>query len=224
MKTAISTAGFGCETEDAAKTIKSLGEKNAEISFKTFYEYRPEFSKRLAPEISGLNVVSVRTYAPNFEYQLFIESRRVRGDGFYWLDQLLRSMQLLGAKRYCLQGVPFGSGFNLDLAAARLNEIIAFCSRYGVGVCLENDCVSSPALYGKLKKLCPEISFSLNLTKVRLSCYPLGMFFAELKDSVAQISADVNDLNTPLATDALKSCETLVLSGNEQEIARFLKR
>ena len=223
MKTAISTAGFGYETEDAAKTIKSLGAEYAEISFKTFYEYRPEFSKRLAPEISGLNVISVRTFAPNFEYQLFSESRRVRGDGFYWLDQLMRSMQLLGATRYCFQGAPFGKDFNPDQTAAHLREIAAFCSRYGVGVCLENDGVSAPRLYGRIKERCPEISFSLSLSKVRQSYYPLSMFTAELKGSVAQICATAEEAAEPFTAGVLQNCETLVLSGNDEKVARFLK-
>lgn len=219
MKKAISTAGFGYETEDAAKTIKSLGAEYAEISFKTFYEYRPEFSKRLAPEISGLKVISARTFAPNFEYQLFSTSRRVRGDGFYWLDQLMRSMQLLGATRYVLQGAPFGKDFNPDQTAAQLREIAAFCSRYGVSVCLENDGVSAPEIYGRLKERCPEISFSLNLQKVASSCYPLGMFSAELGSSVAQICATEEEVTAPLA----ENCDVVFLSGNGQNVRRFLK-
>ncbi len=221
MKTAISTAGFGCETEDAAKTIKSLGEKNAEIFLKTFYEYRPEFSKRLAPEISGLNVISVRTFAPNFEYQLFSPSRRVRGDGFYWLDQLMRSMQLLGATRYVFQGAPFGGEFNPDQTAATLREIAAFCSRYGVNVCLENDGVSAPRLYGLLRERCPEISFCLSLPKVRLSGYPFGMFAAELGQAVVQLCAPEElDLTTQGVTEELlQSCDLiLTASGNSHKI------
>ncbi len=186
MITAISTSCFGCETEDAAKTI-SLFPCNAEIAFKTFYEYRPEFSKRLASEVSGLNAVSVRSYAPNFEYQLFCSSRRVRGDGFYWLDQLMRSMQLLGAKRFVLQGAPFGADFSAESTAATLKEIFAFCARYGAETCLENDGVSSPQIYARLKERFPEIKYSLNLSKVRISGYPYGMFTAAMGQSVSQI-------------------------------------
>ncbi|MDE5729117.1 MAG: hypothetical protein K2I20_02970 [Clostridia bacterium] len=209
MKKAISTAGFNCETEAAAKQIKELGAQNAEISFKTFYEYRPEFSKRLAPEIAGLNVVSVRTFAPNFEYQLFSPSRRVRGDGFYWLDQLMRSMQLLGATRYVLQGAPFGGELTPERVLETLREVMSFCARYGVSVCLENDGVSAPRFYGRLKEICPEISFSLNLSKARLSGYPAQMFAAEMGSAISQICT------TEGATTAnLPECEFLIFCGN----------
>ena len=55
MKIGISTAALFPEkhTEDAARIIKSLGAEVAEVFFSTFYEYRPEFSKELAPQIAG---------------------------------------------------------------------------------------------------------------------------------------------------------------------------
>lgn len=218
MKKAISTACFVCETEAAAKRIKDLGAQNAEIAFKTFYEYRPEFSKRLAPEIAGLNVVSVRTFAPNFEYQLFKFSRRVRGDGFYWLDQLMRSMQLLGASRYVLQGAPFVGELTPEQISATLKEVISFCARYNVSVCLENDGVSAPRFYGRLKELCPEISLSLSLSKARLSGYPAGMFAAEMGKSVSQIcTAD------GVVAENLRNCDFLIFNGKEENFADFLK-
>ena len=59
MKIGISTASLFPEkhTEEAARIIKSLGAEVAEVFFSTFYEYRPEFSKALAPEIEGLALI-----------------------------------------------------------------------------------------------------------------------------------------------------------------------
>ena len=63
MITGISTSSLFLRmpTEDAAVTVKELGAQTAEVFYQTFYEYRPEFSKMLAPKIDGLNVNSVHT-------------------------------------------------------------------------------------------------------------------------------------------------------------------
>ena len=92
MKIGISTATLFPEkhTEEAARVIKSLGAEVAEVFFSTFYEYRPEFSKALAPEIAGLKVNSVHAMPLNFEGNFFNPTRRVRGDGFYWTSLRVR--------------------------------------------------------------------------------------------------------------------------------------
>ena len=114
MKVGISTACFylKSETETAVKTIKSLGADCAEIRLQTFYEYRPEFAKSIAPDICGFEVHSVQTSPLNFEAQLFDASRRIRGDGFYWLDQVMRSARLLGAGNYTFQGCASSDDFD----------------------------------------------------------------------------------------------------------------
>ena len=98
MKIGISTASLFPEkhTEEAARIIASLGAEVAEVFLSTFYEYRPEFSKALAPRIKGLEINSVHSMPLNFEPNLFNVTRRVRGDVFYWLDKIARSAQLLG--------------------------------------------------------------------------------------------------------------------------------
>ena len=198
MKKAISTACFGCETEAAAKKIKDLGAQNAEIAFKTFYEYRPEFSKRLAPEIAGLNVVSVRAFAPNFEYQLFKLSRRVRGDGFYWLDQIMRSAQLFGAKNYTFHGVIRKPSTNehFDGWGAYMREITEFCARYGVSLCLENTAwgtYNRPGIFSELKNRCQGLKGVFDIKQARQSGYPYTMY---LKDMCGAISyAHLSDVD-----------------------------
>ena len=84
MKIGISTASLFPEkhSEEAARIIKELGAEAAEIFLSTFYEYRPEFSKALAPQIEGLEVNSLHTVPLNFEGNLFNSTRRVRVDGF----------------------------------------------------------------------------------------------------------------------------------------------
>ena len=142
MKIGISTASLTrLETEDALSLLKEVGAETAEVYLKTFYEYRPEFAKKFAERTAGVEVNFIRVNSQNFEPQLFSSSRRVRGDGFYWLDQVLRSAQLFGAKNYVFQCLT-----KTDDSAERLREIADFCARYGVNLCIEH--VGSPQLSG----------------------------------------------------------------------------
>lgn len=144
MKIGISTASLSrLETEDALSLIKEAGAETAEVYLKTFYEYRPEFAKKFADRAAGVEVNFIRVNSQNFEPQLFSSSRRVRGDGFYWLDQVLRSAQLFGAKNYVLQCLA-----KTDDSAERQSEIADFCARYGINLCIEH--VGCPQLSGGL--------------------------------------------------------------------------
>ena len=145
MKTGISTATLSkYETEEALTLLKEAGVGTCEIYLKTFYEYRPEFAKKFASNLGGTEAYSIRVAPYNFEPQLFCDSRRVRGDGFYWLDQVMRSAQLFGAKNYSL-GVKKNEVENWD---GYIGEIRAFCARYGVNLCtLEDDAEKSPLPY-----------------------------------------------------------------------------
>ena len=144
MKIGISTISLNSlETEDALSLLKEVGAETAEVYLKTFYEYRPEFAKKFADRAAGVEVNYIRVNSQNFEPQLFSPSRRVRGDGFYWLDQVLRSAQLFGAKNYVFQCLA-----TTDDSAERLREIADFCARYGINLCVEH--VGSPQLSGGL--------------------------------------------------------------------------
>ena len=131
MQVGISTASLfpRVATEDALDAIISLGADCAEVFFSTFYEYRPEFSKSVAGRLNGFAVNSVHVNGLNFEGNFFNPSRRVRGDGMYWLDQLLRSAQLLGCKNYTFHGFHrsgSGGGAGWDEIASRLAEVVYF--------------------------------------------------------------------------------------------------
>ena len=144
MKIGISTASLiRFETEDALNLLKEVGAETSEVYLKTFYEYRPEFAKKFAERAAGVEVNYIRVNSQNFEPQLFSSSRRVRGDGFYWLDQVLRSAQLFGVKNYVFQCLA-----KTDDSAEHLREVADFCARYGVNLCIER--VGCPQLSGGL--------------------------------------------------------------------------
>ena len=188
MKIGISTACFYLkeETEDALSSIKGTGAETCSVLFKTFYEYRPEFAKKYAANLGGVEVCSVKTGAYNFEPQLFSHSRRVRGDGFYWLDQVMRSAQLLGAKKYILKAPLLNGRENLQY----LSGISEFVAGYGVGLCIENNSLgllNTPYNISEIKQICPGICFSLNLSEAARSAYPYQMYLRAMAGSLSQV-------------------------------------
>lgn len=194
MKIGISTACFypNRETEAAVRTIKSLGADCAEVYLRTFYEYRPEFAKAVAPDICGLDVCSVRVNPLNFEPQFFNVSRRIRGDGFYWLDQIMRSAQLFGAGNYTFRGVACGADLygDFDGLSAYIRGVTEFCARYGLNVCLENahnGLYNRPSVFGELKARCPELSGAFDLKQARASGYPYQMYLKDMAGAISQV-------------------------------------
>lgn len=192
MKTGISTACLftRCETEQAFEQLNNLGVKNAEIFLQTFYEYRPEFAKKYHTELGGVNVNSVHVMPNNFEHQLFAKTRRSRGDGFYWLDQLMRSCQLFGTGYYTMHGQERRGTApdDFDYLAQRFNEIIGFCSRYGVTPCLENvafNLYNRPGVFSELKRRADGLLGVFDVKQARRSGYPYQMYIKEMGQSIA---------------------------------------
>lgn len=200
MKTGISTASFFLreECENAIDKIVALGAGCAEIFLGTYYEYRPEFAKAVNGRLNGTEVSAVHALSTNFEPQLFSASRRVRGDAFYWLDQIMRSAQLFGASKYSFHGGISHSGSNnLNEIAGYLQGVIEFCARYGVEVCLENVswCTyNRPGLFGELKNRCPQLNGVLDLKQARRSGYPAAMYIEDMAGSISHVHlSDVDE-------------------------------
>lgn len=196
ITTGISTASLFLRepTERAARVLKELGAQNTEIFFQTFYEYRPEFSKALAPDLKGLNVNSVHALTNDFEPHLFSPSRRIRGDGFYWLDQLLRSAQLLGCKKYTFHGqclIKKGcANKNFDELAGYIRGAHEFCARYGVELCLENVAWSTynrPGIFKELRERIPNLRGVFDLKQARRSGYPYPMYLNDMCGAISHV-------------------------------------
>ncbi len=197
MKTGISTASLYLrkETEDALTVIKSLGADCAELFYQTFYEYRPEFSATLD---RGIEVSSVHVNTFHIENALFSRSRRIRGDGFYWLDQAMRSAQLLGCKAYTFHGKPDkGLAPDVDTEAEYIRAASEFCARYGVRLCLENVawCTYNKAgKFSELKKRIPELYGVLDIKQARRSGYPYKDYIKDMKGSISHVHLSDVDL------------------------------
>ena len=202
MKVGISTGCFHArsETEDAFEQIKQAGAECVEVGLQTFYEYRPEFAKKYAPRANGLTVNSVHPLSYNFEPQLFFDSRRQRGDGFYWLDQVMRSAQLFGAHNYTFHGFvrKVVDRDDFDKIAERLNEAIYFCKRYGVRLCLENvnwSLYNRPGVFRELKNRCSELFGVFDIKQARKSGYPYGMYINDMAGSISHVHISDMDEN-----------------------------
>jgi sugar phosphate isomerase/epimerase len=202
MQVGISTASLfpKYSTEQAVSTIKNMGVNVLEIFFSTFYEYRPEFAKSLLSEVNGLTVNSVHVNSINYETNLFNPTRRVRGDGFYWLDQLGRSAQLLGCKNYTFHGFPRPLGMvrdDYDRLAGNLSEAVNFMSEYGVNLCLENVAwctYNRPSFFAEMKKRIPNLCGVFDIKQARRSGYPWQMYVTEMSDAIAYAHlSDVTD-------------------------------
>lgn len=201
MKVGISTACLHnlCQTEESFSHIKELGAECLEVYLQTFYEYRPEFAKKYAERAAGVEVNSVHVAPHNFEPQLFDGSRRVRGDGFYWLDQVMRSAQLFGAKYYTFHGeLRSGGSENFDGTAERLREIADFCARYGVTLSLENvpgATCNRPGVFRELKSRCPQVAAVFDIRQARLSGYPWQMYIEDMSGAISHVHISDADEN-----------------------------
>lgn len=194
MKIGISTATLFPEfpSEEAALQIKKLGVPVAEIFFSSFYEYRPEFSKALVPQLDGLEINSVHAMPLNFECNLFNPSRRVRGDGYYWLDQLARSAQLLKCKNYTFHGFARvgGNGEDLGFVTEQIAAAYDFVAGYGVNLCLENTAhyaYNRPGFFTAVRQKCPTIYGVFDIKQARKSGYPYTMYLKELEGAIAYV-------------------------------------
>lgn len=193
MKAGISTASLfpRQSTEQAVSTIKALGVDLIEVFFSTFYEYRPEFSAQLRRETAALTVNSVHANSIHFEPNFFNPTRRVKGDGFYWLDQVARSAQLLDCKNYTFHGfhrLAGGGADDYDSLAGYLGEAAAFAANYGLNLCLENVhwCTyNRPRFFTEMKKRIPSLLGVFDIKQARRSGYPWQMYIADMAGSIA---------------------------------------
>lgn len=201
MKIGVSTASFYPreECENAIQIIKDIGADCAEVFLGSFYEYRPEFAKANKERFSGIEISSVHSSSVNFEPQLFSNSRRVRGDGYYWLDQFLRSALALGAKKYSFHGYISRSAnnVNFDNIATYLRDICEFAAGYGVDVCLENVswCTyNHPGLFREFKLRCPKLFAVLDIKQARRSGYPINMYIEDISGAISHVHlSDVDE-------------------------------
>ena len=189
MKTGISTASLFLrqDIEQAIVTIRELGADCVEIFYNTYYEYRPEFSEKL--DAKGIEVNSVHINTHQIEHSLFNPYRRVRGDAFYWLDQVMRSAQILHCNKYTFHG-RVGKPSDIDGIADYIRGAVEFCARYGVNLCLENVAWSTyhkPKIFSQLKERIPQLLGVLDIKQAYRSGYPYQEYIEDMKGSISHV-------------------------------------
>ncbi len=192
MRIGVSTRVFADETEGAFSKIESSGADCADVYLRTFYEYRPEFAKKLKKGGEGLEVSSLRAQSENFELNLLSSDRRIRGDGLYWLDQVLRAARYLGAKRFVMDF----SGLSNRVEEPDFSGILNACEAYGTGFLISNafcGLVFRPTDFHKLKERCPALKGALDMREARKSCRPYQMYISAFGESLEE--AFVSDVS-----------------------------
>jgi len=192
MKAGISTACLFAqkETEQALTALKELGAELIDLNLNTFYEYRPEFAGKFAQNAEGTELCSVRVNPNNFEAQLFSPSRRVRGDGFYWLDQVIRSCNKFGIKKYTFRGVKGNGREDIGNSASAINAVTEFCSRYGVRLCIQNSAFglyNRAGIFKELKSCQPDICGALDLRQAVLSKGSAKAYIDDMSGAISHI-------------------------------------
>lgn len=207
MKVGISTASLFMRlyNEDAVALIDEWGVETAEVFLTSFCEYEPRFARTLAQKKGALDINSVHVLNTQFEPQLFSAHPRVKADAYAWLEQVLCSAQILGAKHYTFHGIArLKSTFreNLKKAGEALSEISACCKKKGVTLCLENvewALYNRSGIFKEIKKYCPDLKSVLDIKQAMISGFPYEEYLADMGKSLAYVHA--SDY-----TDAGKKC------------------
>lgn len=144
MKVGISTASLFSryKTEDALKFLSNSKVNTVEVFLESFCEYNTDFGKIINANKGNLDIHSVHTLTTQFEPQLYSINERAREDSFKFLEDTMKTAQLIGAKYYTFHG---GARFkktplilNLDKVGKETQEVIDVCSKYGVTLAYEN--------------------------------------------------------------------------------------
>lgn len=197
MKIGISTASLFMRlyNEDAVALISEWGVETAEVFLTSFCEYEPSFAKTLLKKKGKLNVNSVHVLNTQFEPQLFSGHPRVREDAYSWLDKVLSSAEILGAKNYTFHALArLKSSFKEDLpkSGKKLAEIFEYCKEKGVRLCLENvewALYNRPGLFQTFKQYCPDLGGVLDVKQALISGYPYWEYLNDIGENLAYVHA-----------------------------------
>ena len=199
MQTGISTASLFMrkQTEEAIPLIESLGVYNAEVFLATFFEYREAFARQVEQVKGKVCVNSVHTLNTNFEPQLFHLSERVRADAYYWLEEVCKSAQILGAKYYTFHGTArfkrsakSGNNDNFANFIKGFTEICNRCQKYDVTLCLENvewATYNRVGVFSKIADEVPALRGVLDIKQARISETPYEQYLEEMGEKITHV-------------------------------------
>ena len=197
MRAGISTAScfLRLDCEDALSLFKEWRVPVAEVFLSSFCEYAPAFAETLVSRKGSVKVNSVHVLNTQFEPQLYAAHPRVRSDAFDWLDKVMSSAKILGAKFYTFHGqARMKRTYKEDLprVAKETAEIFEFCKRYGVTLGYENvewAFFNRPEIFRELKRECPQLAGVLDIKQARISGYDWREYLNAMAGSISHVHA-----------------------------------
>lgn len=177
--------------EDAIAFLSESGITDAEVFLTSFCEYDESFGELIAERKGQVRVHSVHVLNTQFEPQLFSENERTKNDAFFWLGKAMAAAQAFGAKHYTFHGTArykkaarSGAGDDFSKMAEGIEEISAFCDKFGVSLCLENvewATCNRPQVVFEMAERIPELSFVLDIKQARISEHPYEEYLSKMK-------------------------------------------
>ena len=205
MQTGVSTASLFMRknNEDALPLLNNLGIKTAEVFLTSFCEYEPSFTALLKERMGEISVNSIHILNTQFEPQLLAQHPRVKEDAYAWLEKVLLGANTLGAKYYTFHGAArvkrathTGINDNFPVIIAGFKQLVDFCAKRNVTLCLENvewSTYNRLGVFSKIAAEIPELRGVLDIKQARISGYPYESYLSEMGNKVAY--AHVSDID-----------------------------
>lgn len=196
MKAGISTASLFLKknNEDVFSLFNDFKVDSTEVFFTSFCEYEPSFARLLVEQNKGVEVNSVHTLTTQFEPQLYAAHPKVISDAYDFLEKVMMSAQILGAKYYTFHGlarIKRSSAYdNYKMYGERTKEIFDFCRKFGVTLSYENvewSLYNKPGIFKILKEYCPELKGVLDIKQARISSYDYREYLAEMGEDISHV-------------------------------------
>ena len=207
MQAGISTASLFLRknNEDAVAFLHRSGVKTAEVFLTSFCEYEKDFAQFLKQEKGSLSVNSVHILNSQVEPQLFSAHERVKKDSFDVLQKVLNAANILDAPYYTFHGTARykkaarnPDNDNFAKMGKGLKEIVDFCRKDGVTLCLENvewSTYNRPGVFAEMCKYVPDLQGVLDIKQARISGFPYEEYLNEMSNRVAYVHISDIDEN-----------------------------
>ncbi len=196
MRVGISTASFfnRVATENCFNILKQMQVDTCEVLLNTFSEYEKPFVDALVSRKGDIYVHSVQALAAQFEPQLFNTNPRVRADAELIFRKVCYAGAMLGAKFYTFHGPSRlkrrNYAFDFIKVGDRINALCEIAQSYGLRLSYENvhwTYFNYPDYFRQLKKQCPSLCGTLNVTQAIRSGYDVYKYLDVMEDRVSTV-------------------------------------
>jgi len=202
MKIGVSTASMFLReyNEDALKKLNELGIESTEIFLASYSEYTNSFAKLLKKNKGKIDVHSIHVLITQFEPQLYTNHLRAKTDAYFYLENVMKTAKMLGAKYYTFHGIarlkkaPIVADF--DIIGEKTNQIIEMCEKYNVSLSYENvhwAYYNYAGFFGELKKRCPKLKCVLDIKQARQSEIDYSEYIKDMTDNI--VTVHLSDIN-----------------------------